>query len=487
MKFTKKLLALLLVFALAFCFVACGDPKPCEEHIDENSDGVCDREGCGALIPGAAVSEAVATSYVDAVFEAIEAAKTISFVVDVDTTVTISAARDKAGNLMNATEKDQVTKVAGTATIKLSYIEEERYDFMCELALTVDALGEKQEINEAVYFIDNVFYTETNVPGTWIGTEISAETVMAMLPPEVSSVLSGIDLGTIITAPGEEDIAAVKTAINEAVSGLFTVNEDGSIGIGFDAAAIVNPYLTALKAIDGEDTIASIINPYLMSAGVTTTVESLCDTVAASGNITVGQLYSAINVYLNDTYGKNIQGIFDEIMAIPELKSALVAAEVCTAEEFEQLKAIKIDTVIAEYTALTVDALLSSFAEDPAAAMTAAQLGAMAKTVVTTPLAQMEGFAMVKEVIDLTTLDAANSYLNIDLDKELGFERLAIGSELAFTTLSSAHIKEAATYFSTISFDFDFEISINAISTETTTIALPEGAFVVPGGIPSIE
>ncbi len=48
----KKILALLLTLMLAFsaCLAlsSCSDtPEDCTEHIDENGDGVCDREGCG--------------------------------------------------------------------------------------------------------------------------------------------------------------------------------------------------------------------------------------------------------------------------------------------------------------------------------------------------------------------------------------------------------------------------------------------------------
>ena len=51
----KKIFALLVVFAMALCFVACGpttDPAPeetpCTNHVDNNGDGKCDTEGCGA-------------------------------------------------------------------------------------------------------------------------------------------------------------------------------------------------------------------------------------------------------------------------------------------------------------------------------------------------------------------------------------------------------------------------------------------------------
>lgn len=479
MKITKRILSLLLVLALAFSIVACGEPKPCDEHIDENNDGVCDREGCGELIPGKAVSEAIATSYVEAVFDMVETAKTISFVAEIDTTITSGAFRDKAGNLMTIGEEDEKIIIDGTANFTISYIEE-RVDFKCELSLTADVAGEIQEINEAIYFIDGVLYTQA-VNDVWYGERITAEMLMSMLPPEVAELLSGIDLDSIITAPTEEDVAELKSQINDAINGMFKVNEDGSIGIGFDYAELINPYLQSIKAIDGEDTIASVVNPYLMSAGVTTTLESLIDAFSLSGTKTVGELYSALNVYLTQNTGKNLQGIFDEIMAIPELKQALVMAELCTEAEFEELKAIKLDTAIADYTALTVDELLLSTSEEGETPNTVAELGAMIKTVVTTPLSEMEGFSELEATMDFTTLDSANDYFSIKLDKELGFEEIKAGSELVFTTLMDTATQRNIVYYSTVSVDFAFEISITAISTETTTISIPEDeVFITP-------
>ncbi len=46
------LLALFVFLSLTFAFVSCGEvtPPQCDEHIDENGDGICDREGCGETL-----------------------------------------------------------------------------------------------------------------------------------------------------------------------------------------------------------------------------------------------------------------------------------------------------------------------------------------------------------------------------------------------------------------------------------------------------
>ncbi len=48
----KKLLFLLLALSLTLALLACGGETPpeCTDHVDVNSDGVCDNEGCGAPV-----------------------------------------------------------------------------------------------------------------------------------------------------------------------------------------------------------------------------------------------------------------------------------------------------------------------------------------------------------------------------------------------------------------------------------------------------
>ncbi len=51
-RFLSALLALFTILSLTFAFVSCGEvtPPQCDEHIDENGDGICDREGCGETL-----------------------------------------------------------------------------------------------------------------------------------------------------------------------------------------------------------------------------------------------------------------------------------------------------------------------------------------------------------------------------------------------------------------------------------------------------
>ena len=52
MKNFKRILMLLLALTVLFCFIACGDTTPeCEEHVDKNVDGVCDKCKAEVEIP----------------------------------------------------------------------------------------------------------------------------------------------------------------------------------------------------------------------------------------------------------------------------------------------------------------------------------------------------------------------------------------------------------------------------------------------------
>ena len=51
-KILMILLSLMLVFGTVLTFVSCGGTTTaeCTEHKDENGDGICDTEGCGATV-----------------------------------------------------------------------------------------------------------------------------------------------------------------------------------------------------------------------------------------------------------------------------------------------------------------------------------------------------------------------------------------------------------------------------------------------------
>ncbi len=53
MKRIFMVLSLILAFCMIFSLVACGNvtpPPACEDHIDENGDGICDNDGCDATV-----------------------------------------------------------------------------------------------------------------------------------------------------------------------------------------------------------------------------------------------------------------------------------------------------------------------------------------------------------------------------------------------------------------------------------------------------
>ena len=89
----KKILALLVVLSMVFCFAACGPeetPTPenptCTDHVDADGNGICDTPGCGASVKGeyapTPVAPGMAAAYVNAIWGAVEAAKTVTATVD---------------------------------------------------------------------------------------------------------------------------------------------------------------------------------------------------------------------------------------------------------------------------------------------------------------------------------------------------------------------------------------------------------------------
>ena len=94
-KLSITLLMLLCLIVSMFAFASCGDPEPaeCTRHVDLNGDGICDNEGCGASVEAKApyvpvpVNPTQATAYVNAIWGAVENAKTITVSINMSSTV----------------------------------------------------------------------------------------------------------------------------------------------------------------------------------------------------------------------------------------------------------------------------------------------------------------------------------------------------------------------------------------------------------------
>lgn len=505
MKLTKKIIALLLVAAFAFCFVACGEPTECTSHVDENGDGICDNEGCGATVEKpetvyvpVPVDPVQAAAYVGAIWGAVENAKTVTVSIDMNSTVGKGESIDADGNAVSEAAEDKmsvhfdVTVAAAENAVNLKVVG------------SADADGEKTAME--AYIVDGVVYAREQYDGEWSDWDV--ETIE--IPEEVSTTVTQIM--SIISSYIPEDfeitddmIAQAKAAIASAVSSLMKVNEDGSFGAKLDVQPAVKAAVDFIAAINPDDTVAEFINSVLALVEPTLTVETILDGVGVYGSVTVGQIYEAVSTAIETETGMTIQDIKDTVLAQQQIIDLLIGYGVVTQEQIDSAKAINVDEAIADYAAMTLDdvayMIISSASGEAAPATdaavegsgtaetapdttgTLAETAAQIKAMLTgTTVGEMagEGFDTFLEVMKSVKVNALYAYVNVKLGADLSFGKIEFGEKVDMAlTIPTREYVEVGTDYELVDCTAE-QYNVTEIVVAITSISSSETAIVAP-------
>ncbi len=502
MKITKKIIALLLAMALAFCFVACGEPEPteCTSHVDKNGDGICDTEGCGAPVekkPPQAyvptpVNPAQAAAYVGAIWGAVENAKTVTVSIDMTSASGVGDSIDESGKVVEEAYGDAMSVHFDITLAKT----QEAVNL--KVVGTADVDGDIQAME--AYIVDGVGYSRNKEDTEWGEWYVAP----VEIPEEITSTVGQIM--AVISSYLPEDfeitedmIAEAKAAIAGAVSALMTVNEDGSFGAKLDAKPAVDAVLGFVAAIDIEDTMAEFINSVLALVDPEMTVEAILDGVGTYGSLTVGEIYTAVNDAVNEKTGMTIQQLKDAVLAEEQITSLLVAYGVVTEQMLADIKAMDIDTMMADYMEMTMDDvvyMVMMSMSDPEASPandgdagdtvdTTGMLAAMAaelKTMLTDTtvgVAAGEGFDVFLDVIKTVDVDALYAYVNVKLGADLSFGKIEFGEkiDISLTGPMTVYDEENETVIECKAEQYvqmEVVVAITSISSSETVIEAPE-------------
>lgn len=362
MKLTKKLLALLLVFVMVFSLASCfGDPdgEPtvqggCTSHVDNDGDGKCDNEGCDAPVGGyvpTPVSPDAAAAYVNAIWAAVETAKTVTATLDMSNTEAESDTVDKDGNVIYEAYNNTMT-----AHFDLTLA-------MSENGLNLKAIGNAAMGDETqsfeTYLVDGLMYSRMGYMGEW--TEWTVEPFEN--PEGEEGIIS--QFTAIITGLLPEDfevtddmIAEVKAVFAQAIAALMTVNPDGSFGSKLDLKPVIQEVVTFLSSITETTTVEEVINKALSYVDPEMTISAILDDIATYGEITVGEIYTAINDAFLAEFEMGVNDIKNLIFAEESITSMLIANGSLDEETLASIQEMDIDAMMLEYATLKIDDLV---------------------------------------------------------------------------------------------------------------------------------
>ena len=370
MKLTKKLLALLLVFVMVFSLASCfggpdGEPTVqggCTSHVDNDGDGKCDNEGCDAPVGGyvpTPVAPDAAAAYVNAIWAAVETAKTVTATLEMSNTEAESDTVDKDGNVIYEAYNNTMT-----AHFDLTLA-------MSENGLNLKvignaAMGEETQSFET-YLVDGLMYSRMGYMDEW--TEWNVE------PFENLGGEEGIisQFTAIITGLLPEDfevtddmIAEVKAVFAQAIAALMTVNPDGSFGAKLDLKPVIQEVVNFLSSITETTTVEEVINKALSYVDPEMTISAILDDIATYGEITVGEIYTAINDAFLAEYEMGVNDIKNLIFSEESITSMLIANGSLDEETLASIQEMDIDAMMLEYATLNIDDLVyMMFAASP--------------------------------------------------------------------------------------------------------------------------
>ena len=362
MKLTKKLFALLLVFVMVFSLASCfggpdGEPTVqggCTSHVDNDGDGKCDNEGCDAPVGGyvpTPVSPDAAAAYVNAIWAAVETAKTVTATLDMSNTEAESDTVDKDGNVIYEAYNNTMT-----AHFDLTLA-------MSENGLNLKAIGNAAMGDETqsfeTYLVDGLMYSRMGYMGEW--TEWTVEPFENPEGEEgIISQFTAIITGLLPESFEVTDdmIAEVKAVFAQAIATLMTVNPDGSFGAKLDLKPVIQEVVNFLSSITETTTVEEVINKALAYVDPEMTIAAILDDIATYGEITVGEIYTAINDAFLAEYGMGVNDIKNFIFAEESITSMLIANGSLDEETLASIQEMDIDAMMLEYATLKIDDLV---------------------------------------------------------------------------------------------------------------------------------
>ena len=571
----KKIFALFVALAMVLCFASCdgtrGEIIPnenaCVDHVDSDGDGMCDTDGCGATVEvsndggdttpgdngttengngnsgnsgntesgdnggntgnsgnsgntgnsGVAMDSMLATTYTNAIFDAIENAKTVT------AAVTLIYKKDAGDSL--AIDDGRVVREGNGIEVSLDLdvtlaMSENGLNFkILGDAITTRKQGDKvQSANEKMeaYIVDGVSYFRAIQGDEWGDWAIDP----IEMPENTNGMITQLVAIIAELAPGEfevtpEMIEEMKLTFTNAITVLMTVKPDGSFGARVDAKDSSDALVEFLKGIKAEDTASEVINRFLAMSNLNFTVEALLDEIGTCGAVTVGELYAYFNEVFVTELGVGINDAKNAILTEERIVAILVENGVADESMIAKIKAMDLDALATEYAEMTLD--------DVAYAMLAAQSASASSSDVTLEPDELspddalpeesintEGtFAMliarIKSMLTMTAAEAfggkyedfvatvngievreSYSYVTFKVSDDLSIEKVEYGEKQDLTYMEISTIKELVggddgsdelviiKSAATVTTLQDLVVNITSVSNQETVIEAPE-------------
>ena len=387
-----------------------------------------------------------ATTYVNAIWGAVENAKTVTATIYVYQSQSNSDAVNAEGEVVY--EADEFWAYA-RMDVTLA---------MSENGLNVKIVGDS--VNDGGtskiegYIVDGVEYSRISEDDVWGEWEVKP----FEMPEDAAGILTQLEAIIAEAIPDNfemtaEKISEIKATLGTAITTVMGVNPDGSFGLRVDSKVAIDAMLDYFKGIKAEDTVGSVINGILaMIDPEMMTIEAILDEIGTNGAVTVGEVYTALNAALVEETGKSVNDIKNALLAQEAIVTILVEEGVVDSETLAAIAGTDVEVMIADYTEMTLDDLVyvimaaqSAPEESPAndepveepvdtTGMLAALMGQFKEMLAMTVGDALEGeYDAVMGIINSIDLRANYVYFTAKIGDDLAIEKIEFAQKVDFS------------------------------------------------------
>ncbi len=354
----RKLSVLLLVLAMVLAFAACNkDQQPCESHVDDNGDGICDvcegvvddndepntddvcvhkddngdeicdtcgdpvckthvdadgNEACDVC--GAAVPLPVGLQLSNAVIAQLEAAKSVKVELDVNASINEDAweyvydeETDDYTLPENTTDYSEVVmKVIATVSEGANGGYNAKVDATVSYRYAPDGELEPDVDGTVLYIIDGVAYTYRNDLDLYEKASLEYEETESAM-----AVLEKLAAAVEIT---EDERIELLTLIGDSVNTAFNI-KDNKGTVSADVKDNVNEIISYFAELDLEnDTLATVIDDALALVDEELTSAAIVAELERISGLTVNAALADLDAWLTENYGTTAQELYTTVV-----------------------------------------------------------------------------------------------------------------------------------------------------------------------------
>ena len=531
----KKLIALLLAMILVFAFASC--KKKCDTHVDDNNDGICDVcekdvpktptppnppahtvhtdndanglcDGCNAMFIDYSKPTTVGKilkSSLEKQFNEVKSAK-VELELDI---VTIQ----KEANYGEKWNEELGEYVTDTSVIDKTDLYRElhgKLEMLIDLSgdsvnakVVFDSYGRSDleddyEVVEpqTLYIIDGYAYVEDD-NGIYVMDRI--------FPVEITRLIEELKNVKLFN---EEERSELLNALGAEFATVFSL-KDNKGSFSFDAKPSIDNLFEYIEEIDPEvDTVGGLIDDILSLVDKDLTVADLVTELRRLAGLSVNEALAELNAWLTENHSTTLQDLYDTIVNDPEIVALLeeyiisindLDPEIPEDKKFvedmiKEAQSFVIANAIAEAEIGEIplyDIIISEFSEPPAedGEVTYVDVDEFFERInqfLVMPLADFEEMVgtpfvlIAKDIASSYEIAALNGKLDINFEGMLKLKSIdgVLNVDVSYTTPSDV---EGLNDYDRLT--LSVAVKITELSTDTVTVALPEGAVSVDSTI----